>query len=155
MNFQMLTFASAVFLILGGPLSALTAPPSEPSYSRPSFEGNTPPSEPPTSPPPGSPDPNTPPPAKGKTWDLVCSFERGSWQGKYNPLMLTTMYSRRVDQSLYPHGSHYCKSLHPHRNISIFCDVRDGKGHVKASTAMNTDELSNATRFCNGVWSAK
>lgn len=148
MKYQMLAFAVAASLMIGEPVSALTDPPAEPTYSRPGFDNGTPPGTPPS-------DPPQPPagPEKRKVWDLVCSFEKGSWEGKYNPLVLTRMYAKRVDPALYPLGSHFCKGLHPHRNMSVLCEVNDGKTQVTASGKVSIHEHARARHFCDGVLS--
>lgn len=132
-------------IVAAGEVSALDDPPVEPTYERPSFERPSPP-EPPR--PPEEPDPKRRISQKSETWDLICTFKRGGWQGKYNPLVLTTMFSTRVDPGVYPEGAKFCRALSPSRDVSIRCENHRGEVRFSSSISLNAAEAREGRSFC-------
>lgn len=130
---------------------ALDDPPVKPTYTRPTFERPVPPRE---VPPGDRPNPDRKRFQVTQSWDLLCKFERGTWQGKYNPLELTTMFSTRVDPSLYPAGAKVCRALSPSRDIAIRCENDGGDVNVTSNLALSAEETQVSKSFCYKVLSA-
>lgn len=130
---------------------ALDDPPVKPTYTRPNFERPVPP---PGVPPGDRPDPKRQRFQVSQPWDLFCKFERGTWKGKYNPIVLTTMFSTRVDPSLYPAGAKVCRALSPSRDLAVGCKNNRGNVHVAADIVLSAAEMQVARSFCYKVLSA-
>lgn len=129
---------------------ALTEPPSEPSYDRPSFDRTPePPSHnanPPEPPSHGGNDPRKPPrkvSVPPEEHVVVCEVENHE---------LVVRFTRNVEPRFYKEGIKFCKKQHPIQPAKLRCVNDDGDRKILASKNSSSYAQRQANRFCMCVW---